>query len=112
MDELSPEQGRRDETVPLAARKVKGWVHELKVTLSDGEALRYETHHPGSDGAVAFNIHHHHGREVTYYAQEERSAVAGTFHPPAAGDYYLMWENRSDATVAVTYVIERVRSSR
>ena len=103
---------RKAGTVSLAPRKVKGWVHELKVSLSDGEGLRYETRHPGGDGAVAFNLHHHHGRDVTYYAQEDRAAQAGTFRAPAAGDYYMMWENRSDAAVAVTYVVERIRSPR
>jgi len=112
MDELLREQARKDATVTLPPRKVKGWVHELKVSLSDDEALRYETRHPGGDGAVAFNLHHHHGRDVTYYAQEDRAAVAGTFRAPAAGDYYVMWENRSDGAVAVTYVVERLRSSR
>jgi len=111
MDELLREQARKDATVTLPPRKVKGWVHELKVSLSDGEGLRYETRHPGGDGAVAFNLHHHHGRDVTYYAQEDRAALAGTFRAPAAGDYYMMWENRSDAAVAVTYVVERIRSS-
>lgn len=112
MDELLPEQAREDATVILPPRKMKGWVHELKVSLSDGEALRYETRHPGGDGAVAFNLHRHHGRDVTYYAQDDRAALAGTFNAPAAGDYYMMWENRSDAAVAVTYVVERIRSSR
>ena len=111
MDELLPEQARKDATVTLPPRKVKGWVHELKVSLSDDESLRYETRHPGGDGAVAFNLHRHHGRDVTYYAQEDRAAQAGTFRAPAAGDYYMMWENRSDAAVAVTYVVERIRSS-
>ena len=85
MDELLREQARKDATVTLPPRKVKGWVHELKVSLSDAEALRYETRHPGEDGAVAFNLHRHHGRDVTYYAQEDRAAVAGTFRAPCGG---------------------------
>ena len=111
MDELLREQARKDATVTLPPRKVKGWVHELKVSLSDGEGLRYETRHPGGDGAVAFNIHRHQGKEVTYYTKDAQPVISGTFAPPESGDFYLMWENRSDAAVAVTYVVERIRSS-
>lgn len=112
MDELLPGVGRLANVVTLPPRKEKGWVHELKVSLSESESLRYETRHPNGDGVVAFNIHHHHGREVAYFAREDQPTITGTFHPPAPGDYYLMWENRSAAPVPVTYVVERIPSPR
>ena len=48
MDELPARVNRKAETVTLPPRKVKGWVHEMKVSLSDGESLQFETRH-GND---------------------------------------------------------------
>ncbi len=112
MDELPARVNRKAETVTLPPRKVKGWVHELKVSLSEGESLQYETRHGQDEDVVAFNIHRHPGKEVTSYTKDARPVISGTFAPQERGDFYLMWENRSDRKVSVTYVVERIRSSR
>ncbi len=112
MDELPARVNRKAETVTLPPRKVKGWVHEMKVSLSDGESLQYETRHGNDANVVAFNIHRHQGKEVTYYTKDARPVISGTFAPPESGDFYLMWENRSDHKVDVTFVVQRIRASR
>ncbi len=103
---------RKAGTVSLAPRKVKGWVHELKVPLAAGETLRYEARHSRDGGDVEFNVHSHEGAKVTYHARGTESSVAGTFVAPWTGDFYLMWENTSERSVPVTYAVERLPSAR
>ncbi len=95
----------------LGPRKVKGWVHELKVPMAAGEALRYESRHDHGAGIVEFNIHSHQGPKVTYHTRAAETVVAGTFQAPWSGEFYLMWENTSERSVPVTFSLERVPAS-
>jgi hypothetical protein len=85
----------------LPAKKQTGWVHELEVPLRAGESLAYDSEADAPAGAVAFNIHSHHGPEVTYHVRGAEPRVAGTFLAPAEGKFYLMWENTSAHAVRV-----------
>ncbi|TLZ64452.1 MAG: hypothetical protein E6K13_02480 [Methanobacteriota archaeon] len=108
MDEFPSGAPRRAGTLDLPPRKVKGWVHEVRIPLVKGESLRWETRHTLGAGIIAFNLHSHKGREVTHHATADRSEASGTFPAPWAGDFYVMWENRSEREVSVTYALERV----
>ncbi|OGS49726.1 MAG: hypothetical protein A3K65_05170 [Euryarchaeota archaeon RBG_16_68_12] len=91
----------------LAPRKVRGWVHEIRVPLSEGETLGFDSRHDRGDGDIEFNIHSHGGREVTYHARDARARVSGALTAPWTGDFYAMWENVSDRAVPVAYELER-----
>ena len=109
MDELPADSPRSGGTLTLPPRKMKGWVHEVRIPLEGGESLRWETHEALGPGLVSFNLHSHKGRDVTYHATADDATASGTFVAPWAGEFYAMWENRSDREVAVTYLLERVR---
>ena len=90
----------------LPPRKVKGWVHEVRIPLVKGESLRWETRHTLGAGIIAFNLHSHKGREVTHHATADRSEASGTFPAPWAGDFYAMWE-KSVGTRGVRHIRSR-----
>jgi hypothetical protein len=72
-----------------------------------GDMLHYNSGHDGQGSRVEFNVHSHHGKEVTYHAKASESLVEGAFSAPAEGKFYLMWENVSDGPVRV-----RIRAAR
>src|SRR5213594_4240100 len=93
--------------VELPPRKVRGWVHEVEVPMREGDMIHYSSEHEGPPGRVAFNVHSHEGKEVTYYAKNSDSSVTGTHAAPHEGKFYMMWENVSESPVRV-----RIHASR
>ena len=91
----------------LPAKKVRGWVHEVEVPMRAGDMIHYTSEHDGPGNRVAFNVHSHQGKEVTYHAKGTDASVGGAFTAPSEGKFYLMWENVSEAPVRV-----RIRASR
>jgi hypothetical protein len=109
MDTFAPESREYAKEWRLPARKYKGWVHEVEVSLRHGDAIAYESESDGhgSGGPVEFNIHSHEGREVTYHAKRRDARAEGTFVAPWDGKFYLMWENASDVPVLVRARLRR-----
>jgi len=101
MDVFSPQEATYARDWELPARKVKGWVHEVEVPMLAGDTIHYASDHDAPGGRVEFNVHSHHGKEVTYHAKGTESSVAGTFSAPTEGKFYLMWENMSDGPVRI-----------
>jgi len=93
--------------IDLPQRKVRGWVHEVEIPMRAGDMIHYTAEHDEPGGRVDFNVHSHHGKEVTYHAKNSESSVSGTFSAPHEGKFYMMWENVSEAPVRV-----RIQASR
>lgn len=54
---------------------------------------------------VPFNLHTHFDGEVQYEVQLTAAAHEGHFEAHREGGHSLMWENTSDSTLSVTYVV-------
>ena len=71
-----------------------GKVHELCMSLEFGKRLTYAFK---SRSAMNFNIHYHHGDEVTFPVEEhltnEKSEI---FTAQSDQDYCLMWTNPNE----------------
>lgn len=101
MDVFPREMDAYARSLDLPPRKRRGWVHEIEVPLGAGESLAYESRYEGPAGRVEFNVHSHHGRDVTYHLKGTDATMAGTFIAPEAGKFYLMWENLSDGPIRI-----------
>ena len=104
MDELKPEQRELTAEVVLPPHKQRGWVLELKMPMAAGEAAGYEY---TADAPLTFNIHSHHGKDVTHHIHLGAATGAGTFEAKEAYDYYAMWENTSERPLRLRYRIWR-----
>jgi len=104
LSELRPDDETLAGETVIPPHKQKGWVLELKATMKAGEALGFEYE---ADGPLAFNIHSHHGKEITHHVHVDDRQAAGEFISPQAYDYYPMWENSQDRPVKLKYRIWR-----
>jgi len=104
LEELRPDAAELRAETLLAPHKQKGWVLELKAAMKAGEVLGFDFR---ADGDLTFNIHSHHGKEVTHHVHVDDRQAAGEFASPEAYDYYPMWENGLDRPVKLTYRIWR-----
>lgn len=98
MMEFSPEEGEFERSFSLEGKGHPESFAELMVPLESGQAISYSWE-AGRD--VAFNIHSHHGKEITYHETFEGSKKRGTFEGPGKGHFYLMWQNTSAEPVEV-----------
>ena len=101
MDAFSATVREYAKELELPARKQRGWVHEVEVPMLAGDMIHYTSEHDGPGHRIEFNVHSHHGKDVTYHAKDSESSITGTFSAPAEGKFYLMWENVSDGPVRV-----------
>jgi len=104
MDELKPGQRELSAEVVLPPHKQRGWVLELKMPMAAGEAAGYEY---TADAPLTFNIHSHHGKDVTHHIHLGAATGEGTFEAKEAYDYYAMWENTSERPLRLRYRIWR-----
>jgi hypothetical protein len=76
----------------FAASLERGGEHEECVRLEAGQSRRYYWR---ANGPVDFNIHFHHGDEVSYPVKREAMrGDGGTFTAKAGEDYCWMWTAR------------------
>jgi len=81
----------------LAAAKL----HEVCLPLASADRLTFEY---SASGALDFNIHFHHGKDVAYPLKIDAAPRGGgAFKAETAEDYCLMWENKSARPVALKY---------
>jgi len=107
MDTFAADTREYVRDLDLPPRKQKGWVHEVEVPMRAGDMIHYESEHAPPGDRVAFNVHSHQGKEVTYHAKDAQPSVGGAFTAPWEGKFYMMWENVSGEPVRV-----RVRATR
>ena len=105
LQELPPDARELFGEVTIAPHKEKGWVLELKAPLRSGERLAYDF---TADGPLTFNIHSHHGKEVTHHVHVEAAKASGEFTAAEDYDFYPMWENATSAPLRLTYRLWRV----
>lgn len=86
-----------EEKIVIASRET----HEKCLDLAEGEKLPYRF---SSSATVNFNIHYHEGKDVRYLEQQ-RSILSfeGNITAPHAGEYCLMWKNRTWDDAALHY---------
>ena len=96
LEELRPDAKELRAETTLSPHKQKGWVLELKAAMKAGESLGFEFE---ADGPLTFNIHSHHGKDVTHHVHVDDAKAAGDFQSKEAYDYYPMWENSQDRPV-------------
>jgi len=104
LEELRPDQSELRGEVTISPHKQKGWVLELKASMKAGGRLLFQY---TADGALTFNIHSHHGKEVTHHVHIDAASGDGEFTAPEDFDFYPMWENSSDRPVHLTYRLSR-----
>ena len=104
LEELRPDQQEIRGDVTISSHKQKGWVLELKASMRSGARLRFEY---TADGELTFNIHSHHGKEVTHHVHIDAATGRGEFIAPEDFDFYPMWENLLDRPVHLTYLVRR-----
>jgi hypothetical protein len=107
LPKLEPGATEMQDRTTLPPAKQKGWVLELHVPMRQGERLGFEYE---ADGALAFNIHSHHGKEVTHHVHREAASGSGMFASEEDCDYYPMWENGLDRPVTLRYRLWRIRA--
>lgn len=104
MLELPSGEAKLEESFALQPLGNEGAFEELAVALEEGEALSYAW---TADRAIDFNIHSHEEKSVTFHEQLHGTEHRGRFEGPAAGSFYLMWQNPTDASVRVQVRAER-----
>ena len=104
MEEFASGSKELSSEMTLPPFKQKGWVVEIKAVMSKGGVLCYEY---TADERVSFNIHSHHGKDVSYHIKAEAEVSAGAFNAPADHDYYVMWENKLPRAVKLKYRLSR-----
>lgn len=81
-----------------------GSFEEVDLRMDAGWSVDYDW---SADRAVYFDIHSHRGAQVDYHVRNgSTNGTAGTFEAPDRGTYSLLWENRGDDAVTVSWDLE------
>ena len=95
------EQGRFEHAVSMPP----GHHAEACVVLNAGMTVAWQF---SGSAALAFNIHHHVGKEVIYANRLAAAVVAsGSFVPKSAQEYCWMWTNPGRAAVTLNLQLNR-----
>jgi hypothetical protein len=80
-------------------------VHEECIALSEGQTLKFSYE---ANAVLEFNLHFHHGKDVTYPLKGKYSIYSNTYLATQKNDFCLMWENKTGGIVKLqtTYRIE------
>ncbi len=94
-------QGRFEHAVSMPP----GHHAEACVVLNAGMTVAWQF---SGSAALAFNIHHHVGKEVIYANRLAAAVVAsGSFVPKSAQEYCWMWTNPGRAAVTLNLQLNR-----
>lgn len=78
-----------------------GQFEEFDLRMDAGWSLSYNW---SADGNLSFNVHSHRDGRVDYHVEEgPTNGSAGSFEAPERQVYSLLWENRGDGPVALTW---------
>jgi hypothetical protein len=85
-----------------------GKLAEVCVALAESEAVQWRFN---ATAPIDFNIHYHHGKDVTYPLKRDGVAADGReFKPRIKQDYCWMWSNRSDDAVKLQIELKTSRT--
>jgi hypothetical protein len=87
----------------LQRRIEPGQVLEVCGPLAAGQAVDWQF---VADQALAFNIHHHIGKQVQYMERRSRTkSLTMRFKPTEAADYCWMWKAPKDQAVQLQLLL-------
>jgi hypothetical protein len=74
--------------VILAVKKV----HEECIAMAEGQTLTFNYE---ANAELEFNLHFHHGKDVTYPLNGKYSNYSNTYVATQKNEYCLMWQNKN-----------------
>jgi hypothetical protein len=86
------QQAEKSIEVMLPVKKV----HEECMTLAAGQTLKFSYE---ANAELEFNLHFHHGNDVTYPLKGKYSIYSNAYVASEKNDFCLMWQNKSAAPV-------------
>jgi hypothetical protein len=97
-----PQQNHLVVTKTLVANSA----HKECVSLTERQVLRYWYR---ADGALDFDLQHVEKGELQHPVRQSGQSIGtGSFAPPAAGDYCMVWTNLSKRPVLFRFEIARL----
>jgi hypothetical protein len=71
-------------------------VHEECMELAVGKTLKFQYE---ANAELEFNLHFHHGKEVTYPLKGKYSNYSNSYTATQRNDFCLMWQNKTGEPV-------------